>query len=184
MLSYVHKKHLTTMEGDDPVPRKKKDGRFINYYIDRNIFERLERYADDKGQQMTAALERILEEHLDRYEAELASMRNYCPNCHVLVHGTRCVICDKKWLEPVKDEDYCFLTEKEILWAGVLEDCLRQNAIPYLTQNVMGAGLTAKVGAMMESVKFFVRYAYYEKAKLLNEELFSADSFAESGEGK
>lgn len=74
------------------MPRKKKDGRFINYYIDRHIFERLERYADDKGQQMTAALERILEEHLDRYEADLAAMQNYCPNCHVLVQGTRCPV--------------------------------------------------------------------------------------------
>ena len=156
------------------MPRKKKDGRFINYYIDRQIFERLERYADDKGQQMTSALERILEEHLDRYESELASMQNYCPNCHLLVQGTRCPVCDKKWLEPPNQDDYCLLTEKEMIWAGVLEDCLRQNAVPYLTQNVMGAGLTAKMGSMMESVKFFVRYGWYEKARLLEEELFRA----------
>lgn len=170
------------LKGDDLMPRKKKDGRFINYYIDRHIFERLERYADDKGQQMTAALERILEEHLDRYEADLAAMQNYCPNCHVLVQGTRCPVCDKKWLEPPKSEDYCFLVEKEFVWAGVLEDCLRQNGIPYLAQNVMGAGLTAKMGSMMESVKFFVRYAYYDKAKLLDEELFSAVAIAENEE--
>ena len=156
------------------MPRKKKDGRFINYYIDRSIFERLERYADDKGQPVTAALERILEEQLDRYEAELAAMQNYCPNCHTLVRGTRCPVCDKKWLEPPKGEDYCYLTEKDIVWAGVLEDCLRQNGIPYLTQNTLGSGLTAKMGTLMESVRFFVRYAYFEKAKLLEEELFHA----------
>lgn len=179
MLLYKCKRNANITKGDDPMPRKKKDGRFINYYIDRNIFERLERYADDKGQQMTAALERILEEHLDRYEAEQAAMRNYCPNCHVLVQGSRCPVCDKKWLEPPKGEDYCFLTEKEIVWAGVLEDCLRQNGIPYLTQNVMGAGLTAKMGSVMESVKFFVRYAFFEKAKLLDEELFSTGIAAE-----
>lgn len=51
------------------MPRKKKDGRFINYYIDRKIFERLEHYAHAKGQQMTTAIERILLEYLDRYEA-------------------------------------------------------------------------------------------------------------------
>lgn len=154
------------------MPRKKKDGRFINYYIDRSIFERLERYADDKGQQMTAALERILEEHLDRYEAELASRQNYCPNCHLLVPGTRCPVCDRKRLEPPREADYCFLTEKKFVWAGVLEDCLRQNGIPYLTQNVMGAGLTARIGPMMETVKFFIPYGCYEKARLLDEELF------------
>ena len=46
----------------------------------------------------------------------------------------------------------------------------------------MGAGLTAKMGSMMESVKFFVRYAYYDKAKLLDEELFSAGAIAENEE--
>lgn len=58
------------------MPRKKKDGRFINYYIDRHIFERLERYAHARGQQMTTAIERILKEHLDKYEAahSLANM--------------------------------------------------------------------------------------------------------------
>ena len=48
------------------MPRKKKDGRFINYYIDRTIYERLERFAEDKSQPMTAALERILEDYLTR----------------------------------------------------------------------------------------------------------------------
>lgn len=51
------------------MPRKKKDGRFINYYIDRRIFERLERYAHSKGQQMTTAIERILQEYLDKQES-------------------------------------------------------------------------------------------------------------------
>ena len=27
-----------------------KDGRYINYYIDREIYERLKKYADDRGQ--------------------------------------------------------------------------------------------------------------------------------------
>ena len=179
MLYYRCKKKSKLMKGDALMPRKKKDGRFINYYLDRNLFERLQRYAEDKGQQMTAALERILEEHLDDYEAELASLENYCPNCHILVQGTRCPVCDKKWLEPPKPEDYCFLVEKEILWAGVFEDCLRHNGISYLTQNVLGAGLTAKMGSMMESVKFFVPYGCYEKAKLLEEELFRAGAIAQ-----
>lgn len=156
------------------MPRKKKDGRFINYYIDRSIYERLQRYAQDKGQSMTAALERILDDHLSRYEAELVPTQTYCPNCHVLVQGNRCPICEKRWLEPPKAEDYCYFTERELLWAGVLEACLRQNEVPYLTQNVMGAGLTAKMGTMRESVKFFVPYGFYDKAKLLEEELFSA----------
>ena len=42
------------------MPRQKKDGRHINYYIDRKVFEELEEYAQEKGQTMTTALERIL----------------------------------------------------------------------------------------------------------------------------
>ena len=92
------------------MPRKKKDGRFINYYIDRTIFERLEQYADDKGQPMTTALERILEEHLDRYDAEQAEKRNVqklCPNCRTLVRGDRCPDCGSRWLDAPTEADYC-----------------------------------------------------------------------------
>ena len=89
--------------------RKKKDGRFINYYIDRLIYERLERYAEDKGQPVTAALERILDESLTRYELEAASVERYCPNCHILVRAPRCPLCDRKWLEQPLPEDYCLL---------------------------------------------------------------------------
>ena len=48
------------------MPRPKKDGRHINYYIDRMIYERLEEYADKKGQTMTMALERILKQFFDK----------------------------------------------------------------------------------------------------------------------
>ena len=155
--------------------RKKKDGRFINYYIDRLIYERLERYADDKGQPVTAAVEQLLDQALTRYEQEAASRERYCPNCHLLVRGTRCPVCGRRWLEPPLPEDFCFLGEQDSVWAGVLEDCLRQNAIPYLTQNTLGAGLTAKMGTLLEKTKFYVRYAFYQKAKELEAELFAGE---------
>lgn len=52
------------------MPRKKKDGRHINYYIDRMIYERLEEYADEKGQTMTTALERILKQFFNKTDEE------------------------------------------------------------------------------------------------------------------
>ena len=52
------------------MPRKKKDGRHINYYIDRMIYERLEEYANEKGQTMTMALERILKQFFDKNDEE------------------------------------------------------------------------------------------------------------------
>lgn len=48
------------------MPRQKKDGRHINYYIDRKVFEELEAYAQEKGQTMTTALERILSQFFEQ----------------------------------------------------------------------------------------------------------------------
>lgn len=157
------------------MPRKKKDGRFINYYIDRTIYERLERYADAKGQQMTTAIERILGEHLDRYEAALAEKgetRMYCPNCHILLKGSRCAVCGSREIRAPRGEDYCYLTEKEVLWAEALKDVLTENRIPFATKNSLGAGLAAKIGPALERVRFFVPYAHYEQARLLEKEFF------------
>lgn len=160
------------------MPRKKKDGRFINYYIDRQIFERLERYAEEKGQQMTTAIERILQEHLDQYDAEHANkggMIMYCPNCNVLTNDSRCTVCGSKSVREPRADDYCFLTEKELIWAGALEDILNQNDIPYVTKNVLGAGLAAKMGPALERTRFYVPYAHFQTAQELEQEFFSAD---------
>ena len=47
------------------MPRAKKDGQHINCYIDRTLCERLKCYADEKGQTMTMALERILNQYFE-----------------------------------------------------------------------------------------------------------------------
>ena len=38
----------------------------INYYIDREIYEQLKAYADEKGQTMTTAIERILKQFFEK----------------------------------------------------------------------------------------------------------------------
>lgn len=50
--------------------RRKKDGVFINYYIRRDIKERLDKYCEDVGQTNTTAIERILTKFLDEYESD------------------------------------------------------------------------------------------------------------------
>ena len=42
--------------------RPRKNGTYINYYIDRELVEKLRDYAEEKGQTMTMALESILED--------------------------------------------------------------------------------------------------------------------------
>lgn len=163
------------------MPRKKKDGRHINYFIDRQIFERLEQYADDMGQQMTTAIERILKEHLDKYDAEKqqeGGTTMYCPNCNVLVNGSRCPICSSKNIREPQPDDYCYLIEKDQIWAGALSDILTQNSIPFITKNVLGAGLAAKMGPALERTRFYVPHSHHESAKNIEREFFSAE-FAE-----
>ena len=46
--------------------KPKKDGRYVNIYLDRVLFNRLNYYAEEKGQTMTLAIERILKEHFDK----------------------------------------------------------------------------------------------------------------------
>lgn len=50
--------------------RAKKDGVNINYYIRRDVKERLDNYCEDVGQTATMAIERILGDYLDKYEKD------------------------------------------------------------------------------------------------------------------
>lgn len=47
--------------------RTKKDGRYVNYDIEREIYEKLEKYCEEVGQTKTVAIERILTKYLDNY---------------------------------------------------------------------------------------------------------------------
>lgn len=50
------------------MPRQKKDGVYINYYIEKEVKERLDKYCDEVGQTNTTAIERILTKFLDEFE--------------------------------------------------------------------------------------------------------------------
>ena len=45
--------------------RARKDGEKISFYIDRQVLEVLRAYAEEKGQTVTLAMERILRTFLD-----------------------------------------------------------------------------------------------------------------------
>lgn len=55
--------------------RAKKDGVHINYYIDREVKEKLDKYCEEVGQTNTLAVERILKKHLDEYFAKKESIK-------------------------------------------------------------------------------------------------------------
>lgn len=47
--------------------RQKKDGVKINYFIRRDVKEKLDVYCEDVGQTATMAIERILDDFLTKY---------------------------------------------------------------------------------------------------------------------
>lgn len=47
--------------------RAKKDGIHINYYIEKDVKEMLDRYCEEVGQTNTLAVERILRQYLEDY---------------------------------------------------------------------------------------------------------------------
>ena len=54
--------------------RAKKDGVNINYYIRRDVKEKLDAYCEDVGQTATMAIERILDDYLTKYTADKDSV--------------------------------------------------------------------------------------------------------------
>ena len=99
----------------------------------------------------------------------------YCQNCNILVNHTQCPLCGSKQLREPDVDDYCYLAEKDSIWAGALSDILTQNSVPFVTKNVLGAGLAAKMGPMLERTRFYVPYSRYETAQSLEEGFFSVN---------
>ena len=45
--------------------REKKDGKKVSFYFDAELYEQLKAYAEEKGQPVTTALERIVRKALE-----------------------------------------------------------------------------------------------------------------------
>ena len=91
----------------------------------------------------------------------------YCKKCKFLSSDERCENCGNKKLCEPKENDPIYLTTKDVMWSGVVEDILSQNDIPYLKQGWLGAGMTWMIGNGMEKNQFFVPFVAYEKSKEL-----------------
>lgn len=97
----------------------------------------------------------------------------YCEHCRLLSESALCPACGRRTRQP-KADDECFLAEKQMIFGEMLADVLKQNDVPSYHTNVLGAGITTRVGRMMERYRFFVPFAYYDKARDLVDELFNA----------
>ncbi len=98
----------------------------------------------------------------------------YCEKCSRIFDGERCPACNSRKVRAPEPTDTCFLTERDYVSSGILEDVLRQSGIPFLKKQVMGAGLAIKVGPMLDRSRFYVLFPQLERTEEIVEELFSA----------
>lgn len=106
----------------------------------------------------------------------------YCEKCRRIIEETdRCPACGGRRIREAEAKDTCFLTEQDYVSSGILEDVLKQNGIPFLKKEVMGAGMAIRVGPMLDRSRFYVPFEQLKAAEEITEELFSAAQEDENG---
>ena len=106
----------------------------------------------------------------------------YCLKCRNVFEGERCPVCgSKKSREPAAD-DLCFLTEEGPLLGGMLEDVLKQNGIPVLSESSKGAALSVITSSLFEWIKYYVRYDHLPQAREIVEEVLHSSEAASEEE--
>ena len=79
------------------------------------------------------------------------------------------------------NNDYVLLTEKEAMWAGMLQEVLKDNGIPCISIPVFGAGMTLRAG-VQERLQICVPEKDRPRAEELLNELFSGEAEPETAE--
>ena len=99
----------------------------------------------------------------------------YCENCKRLVDSCeKCWQCETKNIREPMENDEVYLTTKDSFFSNWLEDVLKQNNIPCLKKGTFGAAMLLRAGVSnIETYDFFVPFGEYERAKELEEELFT-----------
>lgn len=96
----------------------------------------------------------------------------YCNQCHHIFEDHICPYCQSKSVRDVQGDDYCFLIEKQYIWANMIKEYLDKANIPYICHQDMGSALALKVGPMLENYSFYVPYNHYTQAKNMVDEMF------------
>lgn len=97
---------------------------------------------------------------------------NYCEQCHQLCEGDTCPVCKKRNVRPPVASDFCFLAEKEAMWAEMLMDVLKSSDIACTCQSVLGAAISWKLGQTFERYKLYVPYECLNQAREILDTLF------------
>lgn len=96
----------------------------------------------------------------------------YCERCHHLSKKEVCCYCHHQKLRIVRDDDLCFLIERQMIWAEMLKERFDKHHIFYECCVEKGAALALKVGPVLENYHFYVPYSQYCQAKEVVDEMF------------
>jgi len=88
----------------------------------------------------------------------------YCVKCYKIFDSDQCDNCGKKKLKTVNGDDIVYLTTKNFVMSGILDDLLTKEEINFLKKGQKGAGLSATLGILSEEYNYYVVYSNLEKA--------------------
>lgn len=88
----------------------------------------------------------------------------FCEKCNAVHATTECPECRTRGLRPVEDDDFCFLTEREVMWADMLRAALADVDIESAYRPVFGAALSISMGKALERHQIYVPYDCYDAA--------------------
>ena len=57
------------------MPRQKKDSQPFSIRMDKTIYEKLVQFCDESGQPKTIAIERAVEEYINKYDGKLKHLK-------------------------------------------------------------------------------------------------------------
>ena len=96
---------------------------------------------------------------------------NYCERCHVAVPEERCPVCGQSHLPAVRGDDYCFLVEKEDMWAQMLLEILEDNGVHPICHDAMDVVWVMRGGEKSRQ-RIYVPFRHWDLAQELMQEAF------------
>lgn len=96
---------------------------------------------------------------------------NYCERCHVAVQSELCPVCGRSPLPAVRGDDYCFLVEKEEMWARMLVEILEDNGVHPVCKDTSDVVMVMR-GGEKSRLGIYVPFRHLELAQELMQAAF------------
>lgn len=96
----------------------------------------------------------------------------FCDKCNSLHETSACPDCHSRDLRAPEPGDFCFLTEREVMWADMLRAALADVDIESAYRPVFGAAMSVSMGKALERHQLFVPYECYDEALAVMMALF------------